>query len=174
VKRSTRQWTNQQRTSKVKNVLLKTSPYVRRLDKQSKASVRMEKCQTQIREFCSNHTPSSSKKARLEEKCAENIDRNTERNKKCCSLEIEMKKKMECQLDTSGADALKVTVDGLMDKTSIHLCRDEGRGKVEKCTISIENCTGDELTPVSIASEEIMKVIITFFIISFFLTFVVS
>ncbi len=76
-----------------------------------------------------------------------------------------MKKKM----DTSEADGLKLTVDGLMDKTSIPLCRDEGRGKVEKCTISIENCAGDELTSVSITSEEMMKVII-----SFFLTFVVS
>ena len=85
-----------------------------------------------------------------------------------------MKKKMEYQLDTSGADALKLTVDGLMDKTSIHLCRDKGRKKVEKCTISIENCTGDELTSVSIVSEEIMKVTIAFFIISFFLSFVVS
>ena len=85
-----------------------------------------------------------------------------------------MKKKMKCQLDTSEADGLKLTVDGLMDKTSIHLCRDEGRGKVERCTISIESCTGDELTSVSITSEEMMKVIITFFIISFSLTFVVS
>ena len=170
-KRSTGQWTNQQRTSKVKNVLLKTSPYVRRPDKQSKASVCMEKCQTQIKEFCSNHTPSSSKKARLEE---ENIDTNIERNKKSCDLGTKMKKKMECQLDTPGADVLKVAIDGLMDKASIHLCRDEGRRKVEKCTISIENCTGDELTSVSIVAEEIMKVTIAFFIISFFLSFVVS
>jgi len=69
---------------------------------------------------------------------------------------------------------LKVAIDGLMDKASIHLCRDEGRRKVEKCTISIENCTGDELTSVSIVAEEIMKVTIAFFIISFFLSFVVS
>ena len=158
----------------VKNVLLKTSPYVRRPGKQSKASVCMKKCQTQIKEFCSNHTPSSSKKARLEEIQAENIDTNIERNKKSCDLGIEMKKKMECQLDTPGADVLKVAIDGLMDKASIHLCRDEGRGKVERCTISIESCTGDELTSVSITSEEMMKVIITFFIISFSLTFVVS
>ena len=75
-------------------VLLKTSPYVRRPGKQSKASVCMEKCQTQIKEFCSNHTPSSSKKARLEENPAENIDTNIERNKKCCDLGIEMKKKI--------------------------------------------------------------------------------
>ena len=75
---------------------------------------------------------------------------------------------IKCHMNTEGADVLEVVIDRLKDKPSIHPCRDTSGAKVEMCEISIKSCTGHELTLVSIASKEMMKVIILLSFISIF------